>query len=414
MGLLDSLFNPATYQGSQTGLLDFLQSPAMGQFPAVQGFGASPMPVGNYQMPRIGQAESFQPNPAEIPQNAQPTQGVAPLPQENRFLAALNGFANGGGLLPAIADAAQGLAGTPNQTEQALISKGIEPAFARSIVQDPALLRAVLPNVMGMGGQTDDIKEYMFAKKENPSLTFEKFMSQKKSVSGEYGLQGIWGVGKDGKPALVQLGKNGQAIQSGLPEGFTPAKDPIKIDAGTHYVLIDPQSRQPIGQPIPKDIAGAEKAKTVGGAQGEAAAKIPAALIDAEETVKKVDQLLQHPGLDSIVGPIDQYRRGVFLGSEGNSALARLEQLQGGAFLQAYATLKGGGAITEIEGAKAEKAIARMQRSQSEADFREALTDFKDALSVGVRKLKAAAGETSAPAPANATASALKKKYGLD
>ena len=61
-----------------------------------------------------------------------------------------------------------------------------------------------------------------------------------------------------------------------------------------------------------------------------------------------------------------------------------------------------------------------MQRSQSEADFRIALQDFRDAVNDGVRKLQASAGETgSYPAGITATpqasaASNLKKKYGLD
>lgn len=56
---------------------------------------------------------------------------------------------------------------------------------------------------------------------------------------------------------------------------------------------------------------------------------------------------------------------------------ARAEQLQGQAFLQAYNTLKGGGQITEIEGAKATAAIARLNKAQTPDEFYRALNDAK-------------------------------------
>jgi len=64
----------------------------------------------------------------------------------------------------------------------------------------------------------------------------------------------------------------------------------------------------------------------------------------------------------------------------------KIKQLQGGAFLEAYQSLKGGGAITEVEGAKAEQAIARMQLSASEEGFKAALDDFKAAVTAGLKR----------------------------
>jgi hypothetical protein len=310
-------------------------------------------------------------------------------------------FANAGGILPALAGGLEGLMtgqrsdrlGNANQTAQFLVSRGIDPALAKTIVSDPATLRSVLPSLIGTGGQTDDIKEYQFAKQQEPGLTFKDFMNRKRATTGEYGLTPIWGTGPDGKPAYIQPGKSGDARLATLPEGFQIARDPVKIEGPTGTTILDPQTRQVV-QFIPKDVAGAAKQKAVGEAQGAAQAKLPAVIIDAEETTKKIDQLLSNEGLDSIVGSIDQFRPSWTLGSSGRDALARLEQLQGGAFLQAFNTLKGGGAITEVEGQKAERAIARMQRSQSEADFRAALIDFRDAVSTGVRKLRVSAGET--------------------
>ncbi|WP_139975343.1 hypothetical protein [Ochrobactrum sp. CGA5] len=209
--------------------------------------------------------------------------------------------------------------------------------------------------------------------------------------SGDLGLNPQYGVDKDGNPVLLQLGKNGKVVQSQLPEGVSLSKEPIKLDAGTHFVLLDPITRQPVGQ-IPKDVAGAASQAAIGKSQGEAAASLPGDLQQAEQTISQIDSLLASDGLSSIVGPVDQYRPSWSLGSSGRDALSRLRQLQGGAFLQAFGMLKGGGQITEIEGAKAEAAMARMDRALNEEDFRNALKDFRDAVSQGMVKMRRQAG----------------------
>jgi len=101
---------------------------------------------------------------------------------------------------------------------------------------------------------------------------------------------------------------------------------------------------------------------------------------------------LRQTRLPDIVGPLDQYRSGLLLGSDGRDALARFRQLEGRAFLQAYGMLKGGGQITEIEGIKAERAMARMDRAQGEKEFKQALSDFRDAVRDGLDKLRERAG----------------------
>lgn len=292
-GLLDYLFDPSTYAGDG-GLLGRLM-PSTAAIPQAQGFPqqdqASPMQVGNVQMPRIGQAAQFDPSQVNIPQNAQPTQGQVPaMPQPalgapqagpdfgDRLGAGLMNFANAGGILPALAGGISGLMtgqrndrlGNVNQTAQFLVSKGIDPAIAKSIASDPATFRSVLPSLLGTGGQTDDIKEYQFAKREDPSLTFQQFMQRKRAISGEYGMQGIYGTDANGNPAVIQLGKSGEAKQSVLPPGFKLARDPVKVDGPTGTAILDPQTRQQVGF-IPKDVAGAAQQAVAGKGAGEAA-----------------------------------------------------------------------------------------------------------------------------------------------
>ncbi len=66
--------------------------------------------------------------------------------------------------------------------------------------------------------------------------------------------------------------------------------------------------------------------------------------------------------------------------------LARVEQISGRAFLEAFETLKGGGQITEIEGQRATQAIARLQRTQSPEAFQEALFEFADIVRRGIER----------------------------
>lgn len=54
---------------------------------------------------------------------------------------------------------------------------------------------------------------------------------------------------------------------------------------------------------------------------------------------------------------------------------ARRDQVQGQAFLQAIESLKGSGAISEVEGLKATQAIIRAQTSQTEAEFVKAIQE---------------------------------------
>lgn len=433
MGLFDAFqFDPQSYdaggllarlrdqyQANQPSPLDNAQWPAgpQGNYGQTQNIA-----VGNYQMPVFGQGD-----PATIPTNAQPTSGPSSAPPQSpepsigdRLNGFFNGYANNkdrgviGGLVGAISGAATGNA-PENQTVKSLMSRGLDTNTAQIVARDPTLLRSVLPQLMGTGGQTNDIKEYEYAKREDPTLTFEKFISRKKAVNGEVGLTPIWGTGPDGKPAYIQPGKNGEAKLATLPTGFNIARDPIKVDAGTHFILLDPQTRQPVGQ-VPKDLQGKEAAEARGKAQGEAQVALPGAVSDAEQTTKKINDLLDHKGLDSIVGSFDQFRPAWSLSAEGKDALARYNQLKGTAFLQAYGLLRGGGAITEIEGVKAENAMARMDRSQSEGEFKAALKDFRDAVQVGLQKIRTRAGQGGQPDAASAAPAQnnLKQKYGLD
>ena len=75
-------------------------------------------------------------------------------------------------------------------------------------------------------------------------------------------------------------------------------------------------------------------------------------------------------------------------GSPWADANALLDQIRGKTFLEAFQTLKGGGQITELEGTKAEQAIARLARTQSEEAARQALLELKEIAELGVQRAK--------------------------
>lgn len=186
------------------------------------------------------------------------------------------------------------------QQEQAAIPQQAQPAQFQQQQQAPAwneriknFLQEAGRNLnpdIGNRGLTDDIKEFEYARSQGFQGTLTDWMLKKRAVSGEYGLQPIYGSA-GGKPAVIQLGKSGVAMQSQLPPGFEIAREPIKVDAGTHFVLIDPQTRQPIAT-VPKELQKAEEQKKFGASQGEAKSDL------ASQTSKM-------PGLEKVVSDLD-------------------------------------------------------------------------------------------------------------
>lgn len=73
--------------------------------------------------------------------------------------------------------------------------------------------------------------------------------------------------------------------------------------------------------------------------------------------------------------------------------MAKMDQLGGAAFLQAFQNLKGGGQITEKEGEKAQAAIARLQRTQDLNAYKQALKEFSEVIAAGIERAKALKGQ---------------------
>jgi hypothetical protein len=195
------------------------------------------------------------------------------------------------------------------------------------------------------------------------------------------------------------------------------AKSSKIMDAGGNIVQINPftgQATPVIDKTLPPEktpqaIQQAAGAKVTGEAGANAAMSLPDALATAENSLQIIDQMVgvkdgdkvikpPHAGFQSAVGAkgfsslfgaIDPVG-----GSDAANFKTLIDQLQGGAFLEAFKSLKGGGAITEVEGQKATQAILRMNRAQSEDEFMKAADEYRTIINNGITRAKAKAGVT--------------------
>jgi len=161
------------------------------------------------------------------------------------------------------------------------------------------------------------------------------------------------------------------------------------------------------------DLSPAEAARqrALGESQAKFQVAFPQAKADAQQAIDLIDQMVgtkpyrdkktggrvqdkaPHPGLGEAVGV--GFGTRLLPGSSASDFESLFNQVQGGAFLQAYETLRGGGAITETEGKKATAARNRMSLAQSESEFIKAAREYQDVLREGIKRAEARAGVPS-------------------
>jgi len=176
------------------------------------------------------------------------------------------------------------------------------------------------------------------------------------------------------------------------------------------------------GKNSPEYIAMEARMKEQGKGQAKFEVAAPQAIATAEQALTKIDQLVGKPAIkDKVTGKVIEEGTPAhpgFKAAVGASSLiptmpgskaadfeARLDEIKGGAFLEAYNTLRGGGSITEVEGQKATQAITRMSTAQSEKEFINAARDFQDVIRAGIKRSKEKLGSSGS------NVDALLEKY---
>jgi len=91
-----------------------------------------------------------------------------------------------------------------------------------------------------------------------------------------------------------------------------------------------------------------------------------------------IEKLKTHPGREWATGGSSMLPK--MRGTAPYDFQVLLDQVRGKQFLAGFQSLKGGGPVTDLEGAKAEAAIARTDPGQSEGEFTAGLEDFKNFL----------------------------------
>lgn len=143
-------------------------------------------------------------------------------------------------------------------------------------------------------------------------------------------------------------------------------------------------------------------------AQAEATTDLSRATGKAENALAVLDQIENHPGLPGAVGFKGPAQLGGILaepiaGTPEADLVALVNQASGAVFLEAFQELKGGGHITEIEGQKAEQAVARINnRNQTEAGYKEAIKELRQLIKNGMERKRRAAGGDFSPVTTSA------------
>jgi hypothetical protein len=139
-------------------------------------------------------------------------------------------------------------------------------------------------------------------------------------------------------------------------------------------------------------IAGAKESAT---SQVKAQRDLPNVVQQGEETIRLVDDLLKHPGFGISVGktaPLGSLQSFI-PGTQASSFDIALKQLKGKQFLEAFESLKGGGQITQIEGEKATQAMSRMDKANTEDEFKKAAQEFQGIIRNGINRAKIRTGQ---------------------
>lgn len=264
---------------------------------------------------------------------------------------------------------------------QALMGANDVNAMSGVLMQsgDPELMKAGISAKVAASKQADplDIERRAVAGGLQPGTPeYRDFVLKggKGQTGEEYGTAPLYVRDTaSGKVKIGQMSKAGGIKYTDVDGDVLPGTD--KVDAGTEYIFRDKRTNEIVGRQ-PKDVAGEAAANKVGAAQGEAKADLPRVESNSDAIMSMIDNVLGDPYLPSMTGMIQG--RMPNISGDSQRVQEKVNQLNGQAFLQAFSALKGGGAITEAEGAKATASLSRLQNMKvNDPDYIQAAKDFK-------------------------------------
>jgi hypothetical protein len=212
-----------------------------------------------------------------------------------------------------------------------------------------------------------------------------------------------------GQTRMGVLGNDGTFKPVELPPGAVLTKGYEKVDLGDRVGIVNTNTGEVITT-IEKNVAEEAALRAEGAKTGEATAdakiNLDAMINQGQQSLDLIHSIMTDPALPSITGMVQGRLPPMSQG--GTDLNVKIQQLQGKTFLEAFATLKGGGAITEREGQAAQEAIARLNRAQSTDAYIKALNELAQIVQTGMARAKAKAGMTAPTAAPAAQSNVMR------
>jgi len=384
MGILDALFSPQA-MSAQGGLLggyskeDWLKY--LGDQAAPTGSAGNGIDPNGYQYGPGGQQAWQQYGGAALPPNAQP---AGPAQHQPGIM---------GGIGAALGNMFPSGQAQPLQQSQPAQPNFIDrlSAGANNMAAAPSIFSGLIDATRGFGSgvRTD---------KAGIALQNQKQMAQalhtalvQRGIPSQQAIGIATAAATDPKLAEVLLPqalglKPPQTIEGVIAERMAGQNRGGQQGQGS----FDPYGE--LKRLKQAEAEGSSAGKVVGETQATAKMDMPSAVAGAQEQLRLLDELKNHPGRKQIGWHDIAGSVPLVPSTKGYDAQVLLDQIKGGALLEAYKTLKGGVQITEIEGKKATAAVNRMERATSRAEFDRALEDYRGVIRLGIDRAEQKAG----------------------
>lgn len=219
-----------------------------------------------------------------------------------------------------------------------------------------------------------------------------------------------------------------EAADDGYVEAATPfrAKNPMQAPMPTIPPTADIRRKAVAERQTPTETYQEKRAEKQALSDVDFLNTYESSKADAQNVLSVIDQMVgdlnvkdgkivqgkrpPHPGFESVIGAGIPGLRFI-PGTQSADFDAFMEQVEGGAFLDAYKNLRGTGQITEKEGEKATSAISRMKRSQSEAGFIKAAREFEGMVRSAVQRADERAARLRGQTPTAKSGGGKRLKY---